>query len=110
MTRVLRAGDEGVRIYPANGHGLDDIIGDVWGWRTTSAGAPPGSGCIPTVPCDDLIILKGGSFLCAAEYCQRCRPAARIAVTADFTAAHIGFRLAGDAANDTSSVINRGQG
>ncbi len=40
------------------------------------------------------VVLKGGSFLCAAEYCARYRPAARIGLTPDSTAAHVGFRCA----------------
>jgi len=42
-------------------------------------------------------VLKGGSFLCAAEYCARYRPAARIALTRDSTTLHAGFRCVDDA-------------
>ena len=90
-------GTSAVGTYPANGYGLDDMIGNVWEWTTTSAALPPGGCCAPAPGADTLAILKGGSFLCAAEYCQRYRPAARIAVAPDFTSAHIGFRLAADA-------------
>ncbi|MEG8038737.1 SUMF1/EgtB/PvdO family nonheme iron enzyme [Sphingomonas sp. LR60] len=37
-------------------------------------------------------MLKGGSHLCAATYCQRYRPAARQAQTIDTSTGHIGFR------------------
>jgi formylglycine-generating enzyme required for sulfatase activity len=36
--------------------------------------------------------IKGGSFLCAANYCKRYRPAAREAQETGFSAAHLGFR------------------
>ena len=36
--------------------------------------------------------LKGGSHLCAPEYCHRYRPAARSAQSQDSATTHIGFR------------------
>jgi sulfatase modifying factor 1 len=39
-------------------------------------------------------VLKGGSHLCAPEYCLRYRPAARSAQSEDSATTHIGFRLA----------------
>jgi formylglycine-generating enzyme len=102
-----------VRTFPSNGYGLYDMIGNVWEWtadwyadrRTQSAlqGC-----CIPRNPrggsedgSRDLgdpgaafgrKVLKGGSHLCAANYCQRYRPAARYAQTLDTSTSHIGFR------------------
>lgn len=83
-----------VGLYPANGYGLLDMIGNVWE-ITASAFDGVGSddcgcgrrGAAPRVA-------KGGSFLCAAEYCMRYRPAARIPVAADAPSANIGFRCA----------------
>ena len=90
-------GTSAVGSYPANGYRLSDRIGNVWEWTmTAAAGSPERSCCAPPMPTDELAILKGGSFLCAAEYCQRYRPAARIAVAPEMTSAHIGFRLAMD--------------
>lgn len=79
-----------------------------------SAASPPGSHSSPsaasprghaasraatpfTAAPSALIALKGGSYLCAAEYCARYRPAARIGLTPDSTTAHVGFRCAADA-------------
>lgn len=101
-------GTSAVGSYPANGYGLYDMIGNVWDWTTTAAALPPGGCCAPAASADALVILKGGSFLCAAEYCQRYRPAARIAVAPGFTSAHIGFRLAADDDNDIDTVISGG--
>lgn len=42
-------------------------------------------------------VLKGGSHLCAPEYCLRYRPAARSSQSEDSATTHIGFRLAADA-------------
>ena len=37
-------------------------------------------------------VIKGGSYLCAPNYCQRYRPAARYPQAIDTTTSHIGFR------------------
>ena len=37
-------------------------------------------------------VLKGGSHLCAANHCQRYRPAARHPEMIDTSTSHIGFR------------------
>ena len=55
--------------------------------------AEPGSG-IPRR------VLKGGSHLCAPEYCLRYRPAARSPQTEDTATSHIGFRCARSLAPD----------
>jgi formylglycine-generating enzyme required for sulfatase activity len=39
-------------------------------------------------------VLKGGSYLCAPNYCRRYRPAARYPQMIDTATGHIGFRCA----------------
>jgi formylglycine-generating enzyme len=88
-----------VKSYPRNGYGLYDMIGNVWEWtaddydRAGSGGRLPGccgGGGVPTAIVRKVV--KGGSHLCAPEYCQRYRPAARWPQPIDATTTHMGFR------------------
>jgi formylglycine-generating enzyme required for sulfatase activity len=91
-----------VGTFAANGYGLVDMIGNTWEWTASPyfAGGDRGAGhaCARSgsAPAAALQALKGGSFLCAGEYCARYRPAARIGVTRATCTAHIGFRCARD--------------
>ncbi len=90
-----------VRRYPANPWGFRDLIGNVWEWTASDAAGPPGNrGCCIT-PADHARqslqhrkVLKGGSHLCAPNYCRRYRPAAKWLQPVDTATSHIGFRCA----------------
>lgn len=85
---------------PANGFGLHEMTGNTWEWTSTpwtARHASPGCHCGPGVSeGTGARVLKGGSHLCAPEYCLRYRPAARSQQTEDSATTHIGFRLARD--------------
>ena len=98
-------GTSPVGAFPPNGFGLADMIGNVWEWTATvySAHHRPGEvppaprGCCPPARGPDPAVtqtLKGGSHLCAPEYCHRYRPAARSPQSQDSATTHIGFRCA----------------
>lgn len=106
-------GTSPVGAFPPNTFGLFDMIGNVWEWTTTrfSAHHRPGSGepaCCPPSgaarpatsdsAADPSVnqAVKGGSHLCAPEYCHRYRPAARSSQSQDSSTTHIGFRCVAD--------------
>jgi sulfatase modifying factor 1 len=102
-----------VTTFPPNGYGAYDMIGNVWEWTTDWYSAKHEADaikacCIPTNPrggreeasydpCLPNIriprkVLKGGSHLCAPNYCRRYRPAARHPEPVDTSTSHVGFR------------------
>jgi formylglycine-generating enzyme len=100
FARGDRPGTSEVRSYPPNGFGLFDMIGNVWEWTRTVVAKSNPCGCAPA-PDESRStgaqhILRGGSWLCAGEYCARYRPAARIPLTRDSTTSHVGFRCVSD--------------
>jgi formylglycine-generating enzyme required for sulfatase activity len=80
-------------VFPPNGYGLYDVTGNVWEWTCDRFGAAEPAGCCS--PGGDAFprnVIKGGSHLCAPNYCLRYRPAARQGETIDTSTCHIGFR------------------
>ncbi|MEO8125883.1 MAG: formylglycine-generating enzyme family protein [Bryobacteraceae bacterium] len=91
-----------VDAFPPNGYGFLTITGNAWEWcadwfhptyhvtayRRNPVGPPSGSHKV----------MKGGSYLCHASYCNRYRVAARTSNTPDSATTNIGFRCARDLA------------
>jgi formylglycine-generating enzyme len=102
-----------VTAYPPNKYGIHDMIGNVWEWTSDWYAAKhqsdaPKTCCVPASPRSapeeasydpgmpeiriPRKVIKGGSHLCAPNYCRRYRPAARHAEPIDTSTSHVGFR------------------
>jgi formylglycine-generating enzyme len=92
------AGTCPVDSFPPNGFGLYSVTGNVWEWcadwfqasfdATATLHNPPGPASGRSK------VMKGGSFLCHASYCNRYRVAARTSNAPDSSTSNIGFRCA----------------
>ena len=82
--------------FPPNGYGLYDMTGNVWEWTSDRFQAADAERCCTGPSTEDDAfprnVIKGGSHLCAPNYCLRYRPAARQGETIDTSTSHIGFR------------------
>ena len=115
-----KRGTSPVASFPPNGYGLFDMTGNVWEWTSDYFPVPSRQGpsrqgpsaphgcCAPADPraacAEDAVapdepgghlprrVIKGGSHLCAPNYCLRYRPAARQGEAIDTSTAHLGFR------------------
>jgi len=90
------AGTSPVDAFSPNGYGIYSVTGNVWEWCADWFDRPSLSDAIvhdPVGPSDgESMVMKGGSFLCHASYCNRYRVAARTSNTPDSSASNIGFR------------------
>ncbi len=82
------AGLAPVGCFKPNAFGLYDMIGNVWEWTAT----PYVQNEAQFSSIEPVYTIKGGSYLCADNYCRRYRSSARQPQEAGLGSNHIGFR------------------
>ncbi len=98
-----------VGCYSPNAFGLYDMVGNVWEMtadfyqpghdpndRNNPRGPRESDAYDPVNPVLASRVIKGGSYLCAPNYCQRYRPESRHGRDPGLGASNVGFRLAYD--------------
>lgn len=94
-----------VKSFPPNEYGLYDMIGNVWEWTSDTYVEKRYDGLSkseihfnPKISSQSpnahpkMRVTKGGSFLCASNYCVNYRPSARQASEENSSSSNIGFR------------------
>lgn len=100
---ALDNGEDGYRgiapvgCYPKNDRGLYDMVGNVWEWSSDWYS----DSVAPATATDALRadpektgkrLIKGGSHLCASDFCERYRSGSRQPADPSLGTSHIGFR------------------
>lgn len=98
-----------VGCFPPNGYGLYDMTGNVWEYtadwfvpghpdaeRHDPPGPPEALAASFGGPSGPMVVIKGGSWLCAPNFCARYRPSARHPQELGLGTNHVGFRTAWD--------------
>jgi formylglycine-generating enzyme len=114
--------------FPPNGYGLYDMAGNVWEWTAdwyqdhakvvdsccTAANPRGGDRELSYDPQELELgiriprkVIKGGSHLCAENYCRRYRPAARMPQAIDTSTSHLGFRCIARVPPEPEPTVNR---
>jgi sulfatase modifying factor 1 len=97
------------RSFKPNGYGLFNMTGNVWEW--VGDWFDPNYGLYgdrvdPKGPVMGTArVMRGGSYLCHASYCNRYRCSARTSNTPDTSSGHLGFRCAGDLGKEEKSGV-----
>lgn len=111
-----------VESFAPNGYGLSDVAGNVWEWcedryradafAHCAAEAPgvrpsnphgPATAWDPDAPLGDARVIRGGSFLCHASYCEAYRSSARRGLAPDTGMSHVGFRCVKEHRSDSTT-------